>query len=153
MSVPSGSASRPSPIASLRVASRRRSGGRGGRIFPPLAASSRAPASACAGGNARCKRKPRCKSSRSAPRPERSEGPRSTCARTREILHFVQDAKAVGGVVVTGRQQIVDPEFLEGALTEPLQYMRRTCEWYLGLGYETPYAWAYNADEIGRAHV
>ncbi|HLS68808.1 MAG TPA: hypothetical protein VK035_05650 [Kiloniellales bacterium] len=47
---------------------------------------------------------------------------------------------------MTGRQQIVDPEFLEGPLTEPLQYMRRTREWYLGLGYETPYAWAYNAD-------
>ena len=34
----------------------------------------------------------------------------------------------------------------DATLTEPVGYMRRTREWYLGLGYDTPYDWAYNPD-------
>lgn len=28
----------------------------------------------------------------------------------------------------------------------PIEYMRRTREWYLALGYDTPYVWAHHAD-------
>ena len=35
---------------------------------------------------------------------------------------------------------------LDGPLSQPVAYMRRTREWYLGLGYDAPYAWACNPD-------
>lgn len=31
-------------------------------------------------------------------------------------------------------------------LDQPIEYMRRTREWYLALGYDNPYQWAHNAD-------
>ncbi|KFI32462.1 glycine reductase [Haematobacter missouriensis] len=34
----------------------------------------------------------------------------------------------------------------DAALTEPVGYMRRTRDWYLGLGYERPYEWAHHPD-------
>lgn len=40
----------------------------------------------------------------------------------------------------------VDEARLAGPLTQPLGYMRRTREWYLGLGYDKPYEWAHNPD-------
>lgn len=39
-----------------------------------------------------------------------------------------------------------DHDRIAGPLTQPVGYMRRTREWYLGLGYDTPYAWAGNLD-------
>lgn len=41
---------------------------------------------------------------------------------------------------------VADQDRIAGPLTQPVGYMRRTREWYLGLGYDTPYAWAGNAD-------
>lgn len=34
----------------------------------------------------------------------------------------------------------------DGPLEQPVAYMRRTREWYLGLGYDTPYVWAHHPD-------
>jgi len=47
---------------------------------------------------------------------------------------------------MTRQEQIQIPDIPDDPLTEPIRYMRRTREWYLGLGYPTPYVWAFNPD-------
>ena len=38
-------------------------------------------------------------------------------------------------------------------LDQPVQYMERTRNYYLGLGYDTPYVWAHYIETVSYTHL